>query len=296
MSEAWLQQKERGSLAALRLIAWLTTHGGHALGRALLHPICAYFIVFSGAARRASRDYWRRLTGRPARWRDVYAQYHTFAATLLDRIDLIAGRFDRFDIRVSGGDDVQRALDEHRGCLLLGSHLGSFEMMRAVGVLGRGLPLNVVMHERNASLIGQWMRERAPAMRMRALEPGQPETMLRVRECLARGEAVALLADRATPGTPTCAATLLGAPVQLPEGPFRVACLLDAPVFLFFGLCRGDRRYDIRFERLTLEATVAGDRKAAASRLAERYAQRLEAQMRDAPANWFNFYDFWSRR
>jgi predicted LPLAT superfamily acyltransferase len=294
VSEAWLAQRERGSRTALHLIAWLTTHGGYWLGRALLPPICAYFIVFSGPARRASRDYWRRLTGYRALWRDVYHQYHTFAATLLDRIDLLAGRFERFELQTHGGEVVLRALESRRGCLLLGSHVGSFEMMRAVGVLGRGIVLNVVMHEANAALIGGWTRELAPSLALRTIAPGRPDTMLRVRDCLERGEAVAMLADRPIAGAPTLPVQFLGATALLPEGPFRLAALLGVPVFLFFGLHRGRRRYELRFEPLAV-ATKANSREAAPA-LARHYAVRLEAWVRQAPANWFNFYDFWSTR
>jgi predicted LPLAT superfamily acyltransferase len=253
-----------------------------------------YFIVFAGPARRASRDYWRRLTGAPARWRDVYRQYHTFAATLLDRIDLVAGQLDRFDLRTSGGDAVLGALATGRGCLLLGAHFGSFEVMRAVGTLGRGIVLNVVMHEGNASLIGAWMRERAPSLALRTIPSGRAETMLRVRDCLARGEAVALLADRPFADAATVTAPFLGAPVRLPEGPFRLAAILGVPTFLFFGIHRGDRRYELRFEPLGTDARLHG--REAAHSLARHYAARLEAQVRDAPTNWFNFYDYWSAR
>ena len=55
MSGAWLEQRERGSLAAMRLITWITLTLGRRIGRALLYPICLYFIVFSPRASSASR-------------------------------------------------------------------------------------------------------------------------------------------------------------------------------------------------------------------------------------------------
>jgi predicted LPLAT superfamily acyltransferase len=294
MSHAWLEQRERGSLAAMRLLSWLTARGGYGLGRALLAPICAYFIIFSVDSRRASRDYWRRVTGRRPRWRDVYRQYHAFASTMLDRIDLLAGRLDGFDLRVSGADSVLEALEARRGCLLLGSHLGSFEMMRAVGTFDRGLAVNVVMHADNAARVSAWMRELAPAHSLREIAPGRPDTMLRVRDCLARGEIVAMLADRPIGDTPVVPVQFLGGTVHLPEGPFRLARVLRVPVVLFFGLWRDCRSYDIRFEPLKLGSAAPADETAGA--LAQCFAARLEQQVRDAPVNWFNFYDYWRAR
>jgi predicted LPLAT superfamily acyltransferase len=53
MSRHWLGQSERGSKFMLRLITWIALRLGRAPARALLYPICGYFIVFSRHARRA---------------------------------------------------------------------------------------------------------------------------------------------------------------------------------------------------------------------------------------------------
>jgi len=37
----WIERRERGSEALMRLIAWLTFALGRRAGRALLYPICA---------------------------------------------------------------------------------------------------------------------------------------------------------------------------------------------------------------------------------------------------------------
>ncbi|MGA7986605.1 MAG: glycosyltransferase family 2 protein, partial [Burkholderiales bacterium] len=58
---------------------------------------------------------------------------------------------------------------------------------------------------------------------------------------------------------------------------------------------RGGRRYDVRLEpfaeRIELDRR---DREASLRPWVERYAARLEHHCREAPYNWFNFYDFWA--
>ena len=219
MSQAWLAQRERGTLVAMRLIAWITQRIGYGAGRALLHPICLYFIVFSRDARRASRDYLRRVLGRKPAWRDVYRHYHTFASTILDRVLLLSGRIDDFEPAVDGPDVVAQALAGGRGLLLLGSHVGSFELCRAAGADAAGLVVNVVMHEANAGKIAAWMREVAPERAPNVIAPGQPETMLKIRDALARGEIVAMLGDRPIGRSATLPIEFLGATAQFPTGP-----------------------------------------------------------------------------
>lgn len=79
MKPAWLAQPERGSVLLLRLMVWIALRLGRQVGRALLYPICGYFLLFSRATRRASRDFLGRVLGRPVHWWDLFCHYHTFA-------------------------------------------------------------------------------------------------------------------------------------------------------------------------------------------------------------------------
>jgi predicted LPLAT superfamily acyltransferase len=294
VSRAWLEQRERGTLLALRTITWITSTLGYRTGRVLLYPICAYFILFSVRARQASRDYLSRALDRPVRWSDVFRHYHTFAASLLDRVLMLSGRTEGFDIHFHGLDELRRYLGQGRGLLLLGSHLGSFEIIRALADDKRELVVNIVMHEANAANNRRWMQEMAPAITPRIIASGRIDTLLRVKECLDRGEAVAMLADRPIGKADAVTETFFGSPARFPSGPLRSAAVLQVPVILFFALYRGPRSYDVHFELLADRITNSrAVRAEAVAHEARRYAARLEAYARRAPYNWFNFYDFW---
>src|SRR5919106_1668309 len=124
-SPEWVERPERGSRIAMRLLVWLTLKLGRPVGRAFLYPICAYFFLFSLRARRASVDYLRRALGRRPGFRDVLRHYHTFASTVHDRVYLLAGKYSYFDVTLSAPPGLLERLREGRGCILLGSHLGS---------------------------------------------------------------------------------------------------------------------------------------------------------------------------
>lgn len=61
---------------------------------------------------------------------------------------------------------------------------------------------------------------------------------------------------------------------------------------LCFGVYRGGNRYDLRFE--TLAERIERDGRNGVRTLVAGYAHRLESEVRAAPFNWFNFYDFWT--
>lgn len=294
MSAMWLEQRERGSFAALNLITWLTSVLGRRTGRILLIPICWYFVAFLPRARRASRDFLTRIHGSPSGMREVFRHFHVFASTLLDRIEMLSKGGARFDIRIHNGAALEEILARGRGCLLLGSHLGSFEILRAYGERQQRMPINLVMHEGNSRVMGRWMHKMAPELAGRIIAPGAPETLLRVRECLERGEIVAMLGDRPARNERTTRCHFLGSAANFPSGPLLTAAMLRTPVVVFYCLRRDDLRYDVHFEVLAERVDLAaGTREAALIPWVESYARRLEAHARLAPYNWFNFYDFW---
>ena len=81
---------------------WFALRSGRRVARLLLYPVCAYFLLFSPRVRRISRQYLARALGRPAGYGDLWRHYFTFAATVLDRMYFIGGRFGGFDIEVKG--------------------------------------------------------------------------------------------------------------------------------------------------------------------------------------------------
>ncbi|HRE16014.1 MAG TPA: hypothetical protein PLW86_02970, partial [Rhodocyclaceae bacterium] len=85
----------------------------------------------------------------------------------------------------------------------------------------------------------------------------------------------------------------LGASACFPQGPYILASLLECPVYLFFCVEEADG-YRIVFEPFADQVMLPrGRREAAMAEYAQRYAHRLEALCRQAPLQWFNFFDFW---
>ena len=88
----------------------------------------------------------------------------------------------------------------------------------------------------------------------------------------------------------------LGVPALFSDGPLRLAMLLRRRVIFMVGLYLGGHRYDVRFETLADFSAAPAD-PAAREQLVQAtlrdYVARLERLCREAPYNWFNFYDYW---
>jgi predicted LPLAT superfamily acyltransferase len=279
----------------MALLAWVTLTLGRSFGRICLGPISVYFLAFGPRPRVASADYLGRIFRRPARIRDVYRHIHTFASTIHDRVLLLSGRMGDFDLAIEGEELIHIALAEHRrGCLLLGSHLGSFEVLRAIAARRDDVRVRILMETENAARIQGVLGRLGPSLHDWIIPLGAPTTLLDVKESLERNEVVGILADRVWRSDRATVTPFLGSSARFPLGPFRLACALDAPVVFGVGLYRGGNRYSLHFERLDPpEWQPFSDKSDRALQLLTAYVARLEQYCRAAPYNWFNFYDFW---
>jgi len=292
----WVTRPERSNRATIRFMVWAALSLGRGATRALLHPICIYFLLFSREARTASREFLGRAleSGRAPRWLGPYRSFHRFASTILDRVFLLNDRHDLFDIRVIGGDVMAGVHASHPGVLLLGAHLGSFEATRALGRQMQVPRINLVMYEDNALKLNSVLDAINPNLSTNVIALGHVDSMLHVKAALERGECVGMLADRTIEGEGTQRLPFLGQAAAFPTGPFRIAGMLRRPIVLMFGLYRGGNRYEIHFELLSDMRPTEGQSRAEMVDTAQRrYVERLEHYARDAPDNWFNFYDFW---
>jgi predicted LPLAT superfamily acyltransferase len=293
----WARRPERSSMAMLRLMTWISLRLGRTPGRFVLLFISLYFLLFGAKARRASRAYLRRVLDRPPGLTDLFRHFHSFASTIHDRVYLLNERFDLFRIELHGARHFDEVVAAGRGVFLMGAHMGSFEVVRAVGRQQPDLRVAMVMYEENARKINAALEAINPGATQDIIPLGRIDSMLMVRDRLDEGVALGVLADRTLGGDPTLSVPFLGAVAAFPLGPMRLAAMLRRPVLFMTGLYLGGNRYAIHFEKLADFTEVGpGQREAALKEAVAAYAACLERHCRAHPYNWFNFFDFWQAR
>ena len=192
----WIGHSERGSIALLHIMAFLSLRLGRTLSRIPLYGIAMYFFLFAPTARRHSRRYLQLALGRPARARDRFRQILSFATTIHDRVYLINGQFELFNITLAGEALVLAQSHSGRGALLMGAHMGSFEVMHSLGRRRHGLEIAMAMYEDNARKINATLAAINPHLVPDIVSLGRIDAMLQIAERLERGAFVGVLADR----------------------------------------------------------------------------------------------------
>ncbi len=184
----WLDAQEKGTVLGVRFFVWLLRLCGRAVARAFLRPVVLYYVLVYGLVRRASREIGQRL-GEPRRSLGrVYRHLRTFAECTLDRFFFVQGRADLYDVHAHGHEHLARLREEGRGAILLGAHLGSFEVMR-LRATTREVPIHVVGYFKNARRVNAALEAVGAGARVRlvTMEPGGVSFVLAIKERIRAG-------------------------------------------------------------------------------------------------------------
>ncbi len=296
MTKSWHSLGEKSNTLALRLIRWVALNMGRPVARLLLYPITLYYLVFATEQRRASLLYLNRVLDRKPTLLDVAKHIHCFASTILDRVYLLTGQFEKLDVTFPKENMPLKYSQQGTGCILLGSHIGSFEVLRSYAVRKCPLPIKILMYEAHSPMILKILNALNPDVSDMVIPMGKPDSLLQVKDAVDAGNAVGMLGDRIMEmdSNKTARCTLLGGEIGLPSAPILIAASLKVPVIVFFGIYLGGNRYQIHFERLSDNITLdRNHRQKDIQMWLQKYADIMEKHIKQAPYNWFNFYDYW---
>lgn len=305
-NDVWARMAERGSIGALRSMRWLYRSLGRRTTIASLTPIVAYFFVTGASTRRASMGYLRTLwespdgpaaLGSPPTWRHVFRHVHAFAESIVDRMIVWGGDEESISIDYGGTEIIRDLAGKGRGAILLGSHFGSYDLLRSLAEQ-TGTVLNVLMFTPRTARINAFFEQLHPGLKMRLIsfEPGSIKTAFEIRAAIERGEFVGVMGDRIWEAERerSVAVKFLGREARFPLGPFLLQAVVGCPLILTGCIGSGDGHY----RAVAIPLAPAGvvprkERRAHAEHLAQRYANTLEEWCVRAPYQWFNFFDFW---
>jgi predicted LPLAT superfamily acyltransferase len=290
----WRLSPERGSRMLLRAMLLISLRLGRPTGRVLLYGITFYFFLFAPKAQQSMKQYLQRVLSRRPRASDRWKLMLNFATMIHDRAYLLAERYQLFDVSLHGEQMMQELVAAGGGAVLLGAHVGSFEILRWIGERQPNLRITITMYEQNARKLNEMLAAIAPQNPPDVIAVGHLDAMLRIRERLDEGALVGMLADRTFGDEATLPVTFLGGTAHFPVGPMRAAAMMGQRVIFMLGLYRGGNRYHVVFEPLADFSNLPrAQRQAAIEAAITRYASLLEQYCRSNPYNWFNFFDFW---
>lgn len=298
----WGRLNERGVALGLKIMLGIYRLAGRRFCWICLQPVLLYFFLTGTPQRRASRDYWRRLyaaKGQPREpdlWQ-IWRHYRSFGSMALDKLAAWHGQIRTSDLvhdDLTGLDAVANRKD---GVMVVTSHLGNVDILRAVGA-SRGINnITVFAHTRNAVRFNRLLSEANPAAAIDIMEVEDigPATLIELEEKLAAGNWIVIAGDRISLSGSKRIRRLdfLGEPAPFSEGAWIMAALLGCPVYVLHCLREGEK-HRILFEKLTDRVTRSRGTENGLQGPMVAYAAILQEICLKYPEQWYNFYNFWA--
>jgi lauroyl/myristoyl acyltransferase len=228
-------------------------------------------------ARRSFRNYLKLLV-------DFARNTDIDPATVEGRLEAIG--FEHLD---QAFEHLDQAFEHGRGVLLVGSHLGDWEIA-GIALANRGYRVSAVSETLGNERINR-MAIRSRAARGIQLIPME-YALKRVYGALRRNEAVGLVIDRPLPPDEGVPVEFFGQRISWPTGPAALALRTGARIVTGY-LVRNERGDYIGEIFPPLEYETTGDQDADVQRITQQLVSIQENLIRRYPDQWFMFRRMW---
>lgn len=208
------------------------------------------------------------------------------------QVNCDAGDYDKEKSNIS---DVETVKEENGGMVMLGAHIGNYELSgyslnpgnKKIYTLVFGGETDTVMDNRTKAFSKNGISMINVADDM--------SHIFRLNDALVHGDIVSMPGDRMFGSCKYLTGRLLWADAKFPAGPFTVAAQRNLPTFAVFSMKESTKKYKLYVFRLDDEESRAANRNERAALLLKHYTRHLERILLKYPAQWFNYYEFWEQ-
>ncbi len=229
---------------------------------------------------------WRRGVAR--------ASYRHLAREAVVTFRLSSSSVDdvRRRTKVHGLQELESALEEGRGAILITGHLGNWEIGGA-SLAARGVPIDAVVFPQNNPLFDRHLNNARARFGVTVVAKADAGRM--VLESLRKGRVMTLMADQNIRTRPVFV-DFFGMPAATAKGPVVFAFRTGAPVFLGVSLREPGwpAHYRVLIERVPIARR--GALHADVARLTRAHVALLEDHIRSAPEQYFWLHRRWKSR
>ena len=280
----------RGAVSALRRVSFRRAGDiGEWIGRLGYRPFAVRRDVVERQVRAAfpglSEDDIRRI---------AVAAYEHLGRTTIETA--IVPEYSQREVlalfeRVDGWDVVERAHASGKGALLVGGHLGNWELGGSF-IAARGIELGVVTRRMQNPLFDQYITATRQRLGMKVIHDADAVRM--VPRLVRSGGMVAFLFDQGAVGLASTWVPFFGRLAKTPKGPAVFGLRLDVPIIFGCAVRQPSGKFVMTFEELHVPRT--GERDRDVEEIVKAYTGTLERWVRKYPGQYFWHHRRWKHQ
>ena len=284
--------KSRGNKLGYSIFVFLFKNFGVYPAYFVLYFVVLYYFFFSPETSRHIYYFFSKRIGysKVKSVFKIYTSYYRLGQMLIDKVMIMSGMKDKFTSQSFGAENLRAIVAENKGGILLGAHLGNWEIAGHY-LMNYGDTINILVYDREHEQIKEYL-ENVTGGRKFKLIPIKDDLshIYEIGEALGRNEIIATTADRFLADGKTRSVKFLGEEARFPMGIFQIIKTFRANYSFVYGIKRSATHYNFYcrpHRTVTKETTI--------DMILEDYARDLEAMVRETPDQWFNYYDFWKK-
>jgi predicted LPLAT superfamily acyltransferase len=286
--------QSKGSVLGTRIFLKLISVVGLYPAYCLLAPVSLYYVFREKESCRVI-GYFRSRLGLPTNIFHLWRHFFSFGMSILDRYAFLSKSGSFFTMQIINEEAISQALSAGKGVILVGAHIGNWEIAGNLLQDRIQVPINYTMVDAEKPEISKAFGKAFDRRRATIIPINQDSMglMLEILKALRGNEIVCMHGDRLFGGTGRTT-QFLNRPVEFPIGPFAIAAATGAPVIPIFAVKKGLRTYEMKaFDPIEVTTTSERDKESCIGSALEQFVGILEQVSREHPYEWFNFYDFW---
>lgn len=293
----WFQVKEK-SVGQKRLIISLFLY--RLLGKNILY-IISFFVafftfLFASDIRRSSKKYLKitqNYTKIMSTLLNQFRHINSYASASVDKWLAFMGDFDTKNIIFEDRDMEDKLfsdLKNKKGGVFIFSHIGNIEILEGLLItkkISSDFKINIFMSNKQSKVFNNFLKSIKLDFPVEIfyIEDIGLDTGIKLEEKLKNGEIVFIAGDRLTSvNNKNIEANLFSHKIYLPKGVFRLAKIIDSPIYFISNLKLGNI-YKVYLEKQTeIKEKI----------LVQNYVNFLERLIKINPLQFFHFYDFFN--
>lgn len=288
----WYEIKEQSAGEKRLVLTWKIYKIFGEKGLYFIAFLVAFFtFIFSKNIRNFSKKYFRKtqnFTGLLPTPFNIFRHILSYANSLADKIIVFGGKFNTENIifeTEAGKNEIYETINKKTGAFFICSHIGNIEVMQSL-LLDKNsdLKVNVFLSQAQSRIFNNFLKKIKVDFPVKTInvEDIGLETGIELKQNLEQGEIVFIAGDRLSQnnGEKIIKAELFGHKISLPKGTFKLAKLMDVPIY-FISAVKNKNKYKIYFQKEEYSENIA-----------QNYVRFLEKMTKIAPCQFYHFYDF----
>ncbi|MBS1598036.1 MAG: lipid A biosynthesis acyltransferase [Bacteroidetes bacterium] len=287
------QGKSKGTTLGYSIFVGILKRFGVMPAYFLLRFVTVYYFLFSYKTSKYIFDFFHRRIGY-GKFKSlfrIYTNYYQLGQTVIDKVVIMSGMPNRLSFDFDGEDHLREMVRLQRGGLLLGAHIGNWEI--AGHLLERlETTINIVMFDGEHQQIKEYL-ERVTGKKNAKIIVIKDDLshIYEINEAFKNKELVCIHADRFLEGNKTMTTDFLGAKALFPAGPFILAASFNVPVSFVFAMKESNLHY--HFFASPVKIYDRTEKKANLQLILDSFSTEMEKKVKQYPEQWYNYYNFW---